>query len=200
MKMKSLIILACISAAQTAHATSIIINISDLDSNGTFIGSHFDEVFAPGTVTGTLTSVSIDVTLTASVNETYASDLTFYIDDTTLSTGGLLQIGGYNDLSATDSWYDWANAGVSVGNSYIVGTKAIITVNLDRPVVFSPTSNANMAIYIGNAFMEPTAQGTWTGTMTLQGLTRVQAVPEPGSLLLGMSGLLALAFLRTRRG
>jgi len=187
------LILASISAGHTAHAASVVINLSDLPKNGTYTGFAFDEVLTPGSFTGTLTAVSINATLTASVAYTYADDLCIYIDAAPVSTGGLLQVGGFSNLGATQR-YSWPN-----GGSDAVGTTSIGTRPLTTGISFSPTSNANMSIWIGNGYAAAGTQGTWTGTLTLEGLERIAAVPEPGSLLLGMSGLVAMASRRVRR-
>jgi hypothetical protein len=190
------LILASISAGHTAHAASaasIVINLSDLPRNGTYAGFSFDEVLTPGSFTGTLTAVSVNATLTASVAFTYADDLCIYIDEAPLGTGGRLQVGGFSNLSATER-YSWPNGGSSTP-----GTTSIGTVNLTTPILFDSTGNANMSIWIGNGYGASGTQGTWTGTLTLEGLERTAAVPEPSSLLLGMSGLVAMASRRVRR-
>jgi hypothetical protein len=187
------LILASISAGHTAHAASVVINLSDLPKNGTYAGFIFDEVLTPGSFTGTLTAVSVNATLTASVAYTYADDLCIYIDAAPVNTGGLLQVGGFSNLSATQR-YSWPN-----GGSNAPGTTPIGTVNLTTPILFDSTGNANMSIWIGNGYGAAGTQGTWTGTLTLEGLERTAAVPEPSSLLLGMSGLVAMASRRVRR-
>ena len=194
------LILASISAAHTAHAASVVINLSDLPKNGTYAGFNFDEVLTPGSFTGTLTAVSVNATLTASVAYTYADDLCIYIDAAPINTGGLLQVGGFSNLSATQR-YSWPNGGAST-----VGTTSIGTINLTSGFEFSSTSNANMSIYIGNGYGASGTQGTWTGTLTLEGLERtvavpdLAAVPEPTTLLstlaLVSSGLLLRRRLR----
>jgi hypothetical protein len=190
------VILACVASGHTAHAASIIFTVGDLTPNGTFTGFNFSQALAAGTFTGTLTAVSINVTLNASVSSTYADDLAVYIDPPPLSTGGLLQVGGFSNLSASQR-YSWPNGGASTP-----GTTSIGTVNLTNPITFSPTSNANMAIWIGNGYGAAGTSGTWAGTLTLQGLERipVAAVPEPGnSLVLGVFGLVGMASRRVRR-
>jgi len=189
------LIIASISAGHTAHAASIIFNIADLQS-GYFTGFNFSEALTPGSFTGTLTAVSINATLTASVNYTYADDLSIYVDAAPFGWGGLLQVGGFSILNANDR-YSWPN-----GGSSSPGTTAIGTINLTTPITFSPTSYADMSIWIGNGYGASGTSGTWSGTLTLQGLERASAaaVPEPSnSLVLGVFGLVGMASRRVRR-
>ena len=189
------LIIASISAGHTAHAASIIFNLADLGSSGYYTGFNFSQALTPGSFTGTRTAVSINVTLTASVS-TYANDLSIYVDAAPLSTGGLLQVGGFSNLNATQR-YSWAN-----GGSDAPGTPVSGTINLTTPITFSPTSYADMSIWIGNGYGAAGTSGTWTGTLTLQGLERasVAAVPEPSnSLVLGVFGLVGMASRRVRR-
>ena len=71
--------------------------------------------------------------------------------------------------------------------------------NLTTPIRFDSDNNPTMSIWIGNGYGAAGTSGTWTGTVTLEGLDRIAAVPEPSSLLLGMSGLVAMASRRVRR-
>lgn len=185
--------LAC-SAVNTARA-DIIINLNSLPGNGTYGGFVFDQALAPGSFTGTLTSVSNNVTLTASTNYTYADDLAIYIaPGLPPTTGGLLQVGGFSSLSATQR-YLWANGGFP-----FVNTTSIGTVNLTTPITFNSGTNANQSIWIGNGYGAAGTSGTWTGNLTLHGLTAgasPAAVPEPSSLAILGVGAVGL-FLRKR--
>lgn len=184
--------LAC-SAVNTARA-DIIINLNSLPGNGTYGGFLFDQALAPGSFTGTLTSVSNNVTLTASTNETYADDLTIYIAPVPLTPGGLLQVGGFTSLGATQT-YMWANGGSSA-----VNTTSINNQSLRTPITFNSGTNANQSIWIGNGYGEAGTSGTWTGNLTLHGLnagTAPAAVPEPSSLAIIGVGAVGL-FLRKR--
>ena len=180
--------LAC-SAVNTARA-DIIINLNSLPGNGTYAGFIFDQALAPGSFTGTLTSVSNNVTLTASTNETWADDLAIYVAGSPFALGGLLQVGGFSNMSATER-YSWPN-----GADETPGTTSIGTVSLTTPITFNSGTNANQAIWIGNGYSDPTNSGTWTGNLTLHGLTAV-AVPEPSSLAMLGFGAVGL-FLRKR--
>ena len=184
--------LAC-SAVNTARA-DIIINLNSLPGNGTYAGFIFDQALAPGSFTGTLTSVSNNVTLTAATNNTYADDLAIYVAGSPFALGGLLQVDGFSSLSATQRDL-WPNGGSSTS-----GTTSIGTVSLTTPITFNSGTNANQAIWIGNGYQGNGTSGTWTGTLTLHGLTAgaaPAAVPEPSSLAMLGFGAVGL-FLRKR--
>lgn len=187
--------LAC-SAVNTARA-GIIYNFT----NQTWAGFNFTEAFAPGSFTGTLTSVSSSATLNASTSFTYADDLTIYVAGSPLATGGLLQVGGFSNLSATQR-YVWPNGGSSTPGTTVSGT-----VNLTTPITFNSGTNANQSIWIGNGYGATGTSGTWTGSLTLHGLTLVAppapaaAVPEPSSLaILGVGAVGLFLCKRLARG
>jgi hypothetical protein len=152
-----------------------------------------------GQVTGTLTGASVNVTLNASTNFTYGDDLAIYVDILPLGTGGLLQIGGFSNLSATQR-YTWPNGGSSAP-----GTTTIATVNLTTPLVFTGNEAVDGTIHVGNGYGAAGTSGTWSGTITLHGVdaaaTPGTPVPEAGTAgALGMAALGALwAFKRRAR-
>jgi hypothetical protein len=101
------------------------------------------------------------------------------VDPAPLGTGGLLQVGGFSNLSAAQR-FSWANGGASAPGTTVTGT---INVN---PIAFSGTS-ADPIIWLGNGYGAAGTSGTWTGSITLIG---VNAVPAPGAIaLLGLAGL-----------
>ena len=156
----------------------------------TYVGFNFSNlsVIAPDGVVGTLTSVTVNATLDASTGDTYAEDLTVYIDPAPLSLGGLLQIGGFTNTEAAER-QSWAN-----GSSSIVGTTLTDTKTLATPLVFSG-SVTDPVIWIGNGYDGGGNTGTWTGTIIFNG---IDAVPESSSLLLsGIAGL-SVGFRRRR--
>ena len=178
--------LAC-SAVNTARADIIY-----TFTNQTWTGFNFTEAFAPGSVTGTLTGASSNATLNASTNYTYADDLAIYVAGSPLALGGLLQLGGFSNLSAIQR-YGWAN-----GGSDAPGTPVSGTVNFTTGINFD--TNPTQSIWIGNGYGAAGTSGTWTGTLTLIGLNSGSppaAVPEPCSLAILGVGAVGL-FLRKR--
>jgi MYXO-CTERM domain-containing protein len=159
--------------------------------DATFAGFSFDQLFGADAgeyLVGTLTGVSVNAVLTASTSFTYADDLCLYVDPLPLDPGGLLQVGGFSNLSALERIF-WAN-----GASSAPGTTVIDTVTLGTPLVFTGSAS-DAAVWLGNGYGGSGTSGTWTGSMTLIG---VEAIPAPGAVaLLGLAGL---AGSRRRRG
>lgn len=187
------ILLASISAGHTAHAASITYTFT----NQIWTGFNFNEAYTPGSVKGSLTAVTVNATLNASTNYTYADDLAVYVAGSPLALGGALQVGGFSNLNATQR-LSWAN-----GASNAPGTPVTGTVTLQTPFLFNPTTNQAMSIWIGNGYGAAGTSGTWTGSITLEGLeinTGVAAVPESGSLLPVMFVAVAMASRRRGRG
>jgi hypothetical protein len=184
------ILLASISAGHTAHAASITYTFT----NQVWTGFNFNEAYAAGSVKGSLTAVTVNATLNASTAYTYADDLAVYVAGTPLALGGLLQVGGFSNLDATQR-YSWANGGSNAPSTPVTGT-----VNLTSGILFNPTTNETMSIWIGNGYGAAGTSGTWTGTITLEGLSSgaAAAVPESGSLLPVM--FVAVAMASRRRG
>jgi uncharacterized protein (TIGR03382 family) len=162
-------------------ATSIVASASaDVTitlTNQTFTGFNFSSI---GPLSGTLTGASINVTLDASVAYTYADDLCLYVTPTsTLATGGVLQIGGFSNLNASQRLF-WPN-----GASDAPGTTSVGTVTLVNALNFD--ANPAYSAWVGNGYGAANTSGTWTGTITLLG---VNAVPAPGAMaLLGLAGV-----------
>ena len=164
-----------IAAAALVSAASADVTFSF--TNQTWTGFNFTEAFAAGILTGNLTGVSVNATLNASTNYTYADDLCVYMDASPLSTGGLLQVGGFSNLSATQR-YSWANGGSDAPGTTVSGTVNLAT-------VIDMSRNPLQSIWIGNGYGAAGTSGTWTGTITLIGV-----VPAPGAVaLLGLAGL-----------
>ena len=170
-------------AAVVASAASADITVTL--TNQTFTGFNFIEAidYANLNVVGTLTAVSVNATLEASTNFTYADDLCVYVDILPLSTGGFLQVGGFSSLSAAQQYF-WPNGGSSAPGTTVSGT-----VNLTTSLAFTGDEAVDGTIWIGNGCGASGNSGTWSGTITLIG---VDAVPAPGALaLLGLAGLAA---------
>ena len=179
--------LAC-SAVNTARAEIIY-----TFTNQTWTGFNFTEAFAPGSVTGTLTGASSNATLNASTAYTYADDLAIYVAGSPLALGGLLQLGGFSNLSANQR-YSWATGGDDAPGTAVTGR-----VNFTTGINFN-TNPTQSSIWIGNGYGAAGTSGTWTGTLTLHGLTAgaaPAAVPEPSSLAILGVGAVGL-FLRKR--
>lgn len=171
--------IACV-AALVAAVGSASANVTVNFTNQTWTGFNFSQIFAPGTLQGTLTGAEINVTLDASVNETYADDLCIYFDELPLSAGGALQIGGFSNLGAAERKF-WPN-----GGSEAPGTTSIGSVSLTTPINMT---GSNLTVWLGNGYGANGTSGTWTGSITLVG---VDAIPAPGAAaLLGLGGLVA---------
>lgn len=179
--MKRSFVCAAVLAAAGATSGALADVTITLPASTTLTGFQFLQAYAPGTLTGTLTSVSINVTLEASVNYTYADDLTIYLDTLPLGTGGSLQVGGFSNLAALER-HAWPN-----GASDAPGTTSIGTVILTTPIDMAITTDT---VWIGNGYGASGTSGTWSGSLTLHGVTEI---PAPGSAaLLGLGGLVAL--------
>ena len=172
-------------AAVIASAASADITITL--TGQTFAGFNFNQFvdYTTTNIVGTLTGASINVTLDASTNFTYADDLCVYVDIEPLSTAGKLQIGGFSNLNATQRLF-WPNGGSSAP-----GTTSIGSVNLTTALAFTGDKAVDGTVWIGNGYGAAGTSGTWTGTVTLIGVNAVP-VPAPGAMaLLGVAGLAA---------
>lgn len=147
-------------------------------TNQTWTGFNFTEAYTAGGLSGTLTGATVNATLNASVSSTYADDLTVYVAGSPLALGGALQCGGYSNLNATQR-YSWAN-----GASSAPGTTVTGTVNFTTGINMTGSTNS---VWIGNGYGATGTSGTFTGSITLLGVT---AVPAPGAIaLVGLAGL-----------
>ena len=148
-------------------------------TNQTWTGFNFSESATAGSLVGTLTGASINVTLNASTNYTYADDLCVYVAGSPLALGGALQCGGFSNLNAAQR-YSWPNGGSSTPGTTSVGTVGFTTgINM--------TGSTN-SVWIGNGYGAAGTSGTWSGTLTLIGVT--ENVPAPGAIaLVGLAGL-----------
>ena len=151
-------------------------------TNQTWTGFNFTEAYTAGGLSGTLTGATVNATLNASVAFTYANDLTVYVAGSPLALGGALQCGGFSNLSAAQR-YSWANGG-STGSD-APGTPVTGTVNFTTGI--DMTASPTLSVWIGNGYGAAGTSGTWTGSITLLGVT---AVPAPGAIaLVGLAGL-----------
>jgi hypothetical protein len=175
--MKKIALVAGLAAAVAGTASA---DVTVTFTNQTWTGFNFTDLSAAyGGFTGTLTGVSVNATLNSSVAFTYADDLCVYVDVAPLSTGGLLQVGGFSNLNALQR-VSWANGGSSAPGTTVIDSKSV------NAISFSGTS-ADATIWLGNGYGAAGTSGTWTGSITLIG---VNAVPAPGAIaLVGLAGL-----------
>jgi hypothetical protein len=175
--MKTVLASAALSAIVGAAASA---DVTYSFTNQTYTGFNFSLASAAGTLQGTLTGASINVTLNASTSYTYADDLCVYVGPNPIAMGGALQCGGYSSLNAGQRYY-WPNGGSSAP-----GTTSVGTVNFSTPLNFSGSAS-DYTVWLGNGYGASGTSGTWTGSVTLIG---VNQVPAPGALaLLGLAGL-----------
>ncbi len=168
---------AAVAAATLASVASA--DVTYTLTNQTFTGFNFSEAAAAGTLAGSLTGASINIVLNASVAYTYADDLCVYVAGNPLATGGMLQCGGYSNLSAGQRYF-WPNGGSDVPGTTSIGT-VLFTSAIDM------AANPTMSVWIGNGYGAAGTSGTFSGTITLHG---VSAVPAPAAVaLLGLAGL-----------
>ena len=148
-------------------------------TNTTWAGFNFTEAYTAGGLSGTLTGATVNATLNASVGFTYADDLCVYVAGSPLALGGALQCGGFSNLSAAQR-YSWANGGSSTPGTTVTGTVNFTTgINM--------TASPTLSVWIGNGYGAAGTSGTFTGSITLLG---VSAVPAPGAIaLVGLAGL-----------
>lgn len=182
---RSLLCVAALAAAAGAAQADITFSFT----NFTQAGFSFAQLVGgvQPLVTGSLTGIDINAVLNASVSDTWADDLTVYVDPAPLSGGGLLQAGGFSSLGAAERIF-WAN-----GGSDLPGTTVIDAVTLATPIAFGGTV-ADPIIWLGNGYGGSGTSGTWSGSVTLRG---VSAIPAPGAAAL--MGVGAIVGLRRRR-
>ena len=175
--MKKIALVAGLAAAVAGTASA---DVTVTFTNQTWTGFNFTDLSATyGGFSGTLTGVSVNATLNASTNFTYADDLCVYVDVAPLGTGGLLQVGGFSNLGASQR-LSWANGGSSAPGTTVIDSKSV------NPIVFGGSA-ADAKIWLGNGYGASGTSGTWTGSITLIG---VNAVPAPGAIaLVGLAGL-----------
>jgi len=135
----------------------------------TFEAFNFNDILPSSNLTGTLTSVQIQGTLTNSVSFTYANDLTIYVTpNNVLAPNGLLQVGGFSNLNAAER-RNWGCEPAC--DSPAAGTVVSGTVTLNTPINFT---GQPFRVWIGNGYGSTGTSGTFTNiTVTLTGVTEV---------------------------
>ncbi len=162
-----------LAAAGTASA-----DVTYSFTSQTWNGFEFTMFNNAGELEGMLTSVSINATIEAQAGTTFANDLTLSLSTAPPGDPGVLQVGGWSSMGATQR-YTWAN-GASTEPGTVVS---------DTQVLSDPIDISAHPVWIGNGWNSASAWGTWSGTITLHG---VNLVPAPGALaLLGAGGLVA---------
>lgn len=170
--MKKILLLLMLSVSTIGFSQVVV----EIQGPITWTGFSFNNLFPNSSLTGTLTSVQIEGTLTNSVSSTFANDLTFYVStDDELAPEGLLQIGGFSDLDA-DERRNWGCEPAC--DSAAPGTVVSGTVTLNTPINFTgSTFNA----WLGNGYGAAGTSGTFANiTVTLNGVTEV---PDPTARL-----------------
>lgn len=171
------VLAAGVAAAALVSAASA--DVTFTFTNQVWTGFNFNEAYAAGSLSGTLTGATVNAVLNASTAYTYADDLCIYVAGSPLALGGMLQCGGFSNLNATQR-YSWANGASNAANTPVSGT-VNFTTGIDMG------ANPTMSIWIGNGYGAAGTSGTFTGSITLIG---VSAVPAPGAIaLLGLAGL-----------
>jgi MYXO-CTERM domain-containing protein len=178
MKTTCIAALPLAAAIAAGVASSASADVTYTLTNQTFSGFNFTQAAAAGSLAGTLTGVSVDAVLLGSISYTYADDLCVYLDAGALSTGGAVQVGGFSNLLAAQR-YVWPNGMSSAVGTTVSGTVTLVTsVNM---------TGSDLNVWIGNGYGAAGTSGTWSGTITLHG---VSVVPAPGAIaLLGLAGL-----------
>lgn len=144
---------ATIAAAVAASASA---DVTWTLANSTWTGFNFTKLFgsdAGSFVSGSLTAASVNATLNASTSFTYADDLCIYVDALPLSTGGLLQVGGFSNLSAQQRYF-WPDGGSSAPGTTVSGT-----VTPTNALSFTGTA-ADAAIWLGNGYGAPDSRAS----------------------------------------
>lgn len=124
-----------------------------------------------------LQTVAVNATLDASIDDTYADDLCIYVDPLPLTGGGLLQVGGFSNLSAATRLF-WVNGGSATPGTVVNDSKNVAGLNIDLN---------GAQVWLGNGYGAIGTSGTWTGSASIS----YTVIPEPAALsLLAPAGLL----------
>jgi hypothetical protein len=160
-------------------------------TNKTFGEDTFEEFvnYSTGTVTGTLTKVSVNTTFSTSDADLQVTDLNLFVDVLPFDREGRLRVGGTASNPSSynaEHHYQWL-----AGNNPPNPTQFTDEVTLFEPLAFTGNRNIDGTILFGN------------GSFTLVGLNFVPssaaAVPEPASLTLLAAGTASLWARQRRR-
>ncbi|HMO12966.1 MAG TPA: PEP-CTERM sorting domain-containing protein [Pirellulaceae bacterium] len=198
MKLKSLTTLMLCAVLSTCAATAkadYVVAFNNLNLSNTPSNPGYVIAVAPPFLVGTLTSVQANFIIEAGgTGGVWASDFGLFVtNQNSINLAGdggvgIFQAGGFQQWGAAEHQV-WGT-----GNSGTGGTPVIATLNLANPVVFNGNGGDPnvMLAHLWNS----TSQGTWSGTITLVGLS---PIPEPSSALALSLACMGLAFVRRRR-
>ncbi len=160
---------ACIGGAV------VLLSSSSLQADVTFAlharsfeALQFQALTQVGELTGSLTGVSVNAALVGRTGTTLADDLCVYVQQGELTFSGLLQCGGAVNLNATHC-LAWPNGHSGEPDARTLGTLAAPTA-----VDFA---TADLRVWLGSGVSAPGAMGTWTGTVTLHGVSFASELP-----------------------
>jgi hypothetical protein len=158
-------------------------------------------------LSGSLTGVSINMTLTASDAGSLAlpeaDDFAFLVHKEPLSEDnlGALQIGGsFINYSTVPTQLTW---GAGNGDSQTIGTQITGTITLTSAIAFSGDEATDGKVWVGYGYDDfgSSTTGTWDGTLTLLGVSAVpiSGTPVPEGSTWSAAGLLVLGSWWTYR-
>jgi hypothetical protein len=172
--MKTTITIVASLALATAARADVTIELSAFRAERL----DFVQMIAPGELVGNLVAISVDATLANAKQRTQAKDLCVYLDAPPLSVDGVLQVGGgtpminaWNPPITEDGHPQWGS-----GASGLDGTIVTGRVDLRKPI---PMTDSPLAVFVGNGYGSPWSEGTWTGTITLHGVSVPGKNPSP---------------------
>lgn len=150
---------------------------------------------APPYLIGTLTAVQADFVMDAQTGGVWNSDLAIFItnqNDIQLAANGgsgLLQVGGFSATWGAAERHVWG-----AGDNTNLGESLQVEIILDNPITFNgDASDPN--VMLGNLW-DSTSSGTWTGTITMIGVSQI---PEPSTFLALSVACMGLGLMRRRR-
>ncbi|MCC5839508.1 MAG: PEP-CTERM sorting domain-containing protein [Opitutales bacterium] len=196
--LRSFLAFGLLALGTSAHA--VVIPFENLALSNT-VDAPPDSILvrSPGTLTGTLTAIQADFVFNGGSGGTWASDLGVFITNQTsvdLATNGgagLLQVGGTgsNTNYGATTRLAWGMGGTTTPGTPIQTT---ITLTEAQQIVFNGTIS-DPSVFLGFLWNDD-ASGTWTGEITLVGLS---VVPEPATYALFLGAIGGLVALRRRR-
>lgn len=196
LRMSSLILLGSILAMGATAKADVVINFTDLNFVNTAGNPDYRLEYSGGQLIGELTAISGNFQITAGTGDIWANDLGIFISNQSdiqlASNGGagLAQVGGFANAWGAAEKIDWANGGGGPGgdNDTVNDTRTLTT-----PITFNGNAG-DPNVFLGHLYNSGT-EGTWTGSITLVG---VSVVPEPTGVMLFSISCLGLGLMRRR--